>query len=524
MTLGERLSQTASAHPRRVAVVFEGRRYRYKEINDMAGALATGLASLGLKPGCTAAILLPNCPEFPVAFFGIVKAGAAAVPLNTFLTATEIDYILEDSGAEALIYDPAFKDRVSELKHAPKLLISVGEASDGAVSFRELIDKHRGINISPSPPSPPVKGGEINGPGGTPRNDDHSGSRDDEPAAIFYTSGTTGYPKGAVLTHGNLLSDADACTAMFKLTRKDRFLLFLPMFHSFSFLVCLLLPFTLGARVIVLPFVKPFSKVVKAVVFGRATFFVAIPAVYNLLSMKKFPKLILRLLALRLCVSGAAPLSRETLDRFAVNYPFPLIEGYGLTEASPVVSCNPIDRERKPGSAGLPLPGVQVRAVDEDGRPLPSGSVGELTVKGPNVMKGYHGNEDATREAIVDGWLHTGDMGYLDEDGYIFIVDRKKDLILVHGMNVYPREVEEALYKHPAVKDAAVIGVTDPHHGEVPKAFITVMEGASPTEKDIKEYLRGRLASYKVPRQVEFVDSLPMTPTGKVLKRRLKEN
>jgi len=495
LTLGIRLTSTARSHPRRVAIQFEGRRISYRELEEASEGFAAGLVSLGIGPGDKVALLLPNSPEFAVAYFGTVKAGAAAVPLNTYLTAPELDYILKDSAAKALVASAHYAEKVDALNERPGHVL----VTDGTL-----------------PGATPISDITVKGDGVQPFTDEGA------PAAVLYTSGTTGHPKGAVLTHGNLLANAASCAVMFKVTHRDRFLLFLPMFHAFSFLVCMLLPVTAGARSIVLTSVKPFNKVIKAIVFGRATFFVAIPAVYNLLSEKKFPRVILRLLALRLCVSGAAPLPAEVLERFSANYPFPLLEGYGLTEASPVVSCNPLDGVRKAGSVGIPVPGVEVRAVDGGGAALPAGEVGEIAVRGPNVMKGYLGNEEATKEAIKDGWLFTGDMGYIDRDGYIFIVDRKKDLILVHGMNVYPREVEEAIYRHPLVKEAAVVGIPDLSHGEVPKAFVSLKDGASLSERELKRYLRERLASYKVPRQVEFRKSLPTSPTGKVLKRELK--
>ena len=498
MTLGERLSETAREHPRRVALIYEGRRYAYRELDALAEGLAAGLAGLGVSMGDRVALLLPNCPEFAVAYFGVVKAGATVVPLNIFLTAPELSYIINDSGCGVIISGPEFADRLGEvIKAAPGLkhVIVTGLPGPGQVAFESVI----------------VKGGR------------GAGETDEEsPAAVLYTSGTTGHPKGAVLTHKNLLSNAASCAVMFRVTKRDRFLLFLPMFHAFSCLVCMILPLTVGASALILHSVKPFSKVIKAVVFGRATFFVAIPAVYNILSTKRFPKLLIKLLPLRLCVSGAAPLPGDTLARFASNFPVPLLEGYGLTETSPVVSCNPIFGQRKEGSVGLPVPGVEVRVVDDEGRELPAGSVGELTVRGPNVMKGYLNNKQATREAIRDGWLYTGDMGKKDEEGYIFIVDRKKDLVLVHGMNVYPREVEEVLYQHPAIAEAAVVGTPDPHGGEALRAFISLKEGVSLTEREVKDYLKPRLASYKLPRHVQFMSSLPVSRTGKVLKRELR--
>jgi long-chain acyl-CoA synthetase len=503
LTLGRRLGLTATSYPHRTALVYEGRKYSYGELDELTGAFASGLRRLGVAKGDKVAILLPNCPEFVIAYFGAVKAGAAAVPLNTFLTAPEISYILHDSRAGCLVFSSIYKDRVAGLdgqSARPAHLICVGGEMPGTQGFESVIQGGRAEKDLP---------GDAVG--------------DDEPAAVLYTSGTTGQPKGAVLTHRNLLSNAAACASMFRVTKNDRFLLFLPMFHAFSFLVCLLLPITLGGRVMILQSVKPFSKVIKAIVIGRASFFVAIPPVYKVLSHKKFPKLLLKLLPLRICVSGAAPLPIDVLTRFSANFPIPLLEGYGLTEASPVVSCNPLDGTRKPGSVGLPLPGVSVRIVSEDGSVLPPGQVGEITVRGKNVMTGYLNNEEATRDTLRDGWLYTGDLGYVDDEGYIFIVDRKKDLIITHGMNIYPREVEEALYAHPAVRQAAVIGIKDPSHGEIPKAYISLNDGSALTEKEVKGFLRERIAGYKIPRQVEFMDSLPMTPTGKILKKELKK-
>ena len=511
MTLGERLSRTASEHPGRTALIFGGRRMSYRDLEDKAVRLASGLSSLGVRAGDRVALLMGNSPEFVVAYFGVAKAGAAVVPMNTFLAAPELAFILRHSGCLVLVTGPEFSGLMPALREgAPGLkhVVTAGGAGvagragrplPGAIEMEDLM--REGASASP-----------IEGVGS-----------EGDPAAVLYTSGTTGRPKGAVLTHGNLLSNAGALALSFRVTKRDRFLLFLPMFHAFSFLVCLLVPISTGASVIILPSIKPFSKVLKAVVFGRASFFVAIPQVYNILAMKSFPKLLMRLLPLRLCVCGAAPLPAETLTRFAERFPFPLIEGYGLTEASPVVSCNPLSGKRKPGSAGLPIPGVTVRVVDESGSGLPAGEVGEIVVSGPNVMQGYLNDDAATRDAIRDGWLYTGDMGMLDREGYIYIVDRKKDLILVHGMNVYPREVEEVLYRHPAVAEAAVVGIPDEHMGEMPKAFITLKEGGRLTEKEVREYLKGRLASYKIPRRVEFLDKMPMTRTGKVLKRELRE-
>jgi long-chain acyl-CoA synthetase len=498
LTLGQRLSKTAKEYPGNVAIVFGGKKYIYRELDEKAEAFAAGLGSLGIGRGDKVALLLSNSPEFIIAQFGASKAGCCVVPINTFLATPEIAHVLRDSGAKALITSGSFSNRyknlpqIDSLKH---LILTEGEAP-GALSFDSLL---------------------IYGKTGP------DAESDEQPALILYTSGTTGSPKGAVLSHRNLLANAESSKAHFQVTKKDRFLLFLPMFHTFTFLVCILLPICVGARIIVLTSVMPFSNVLKAVVLDRVTFLVSIPTVYNLLAQKKIPRIAFKFLSLRLCLSGAAPLSKSTYDRFLANYPVPLLEGYGLTEASPVVCVNPLDGVRKQGSVGLPIPNVDVKIVDEHGRERATGEVGELATRGPNVMQGYYNNPDATAETIKDGWLYTGDLGYMDEEGYIFIVDRKKDLILSHGMNIYPREIEEVLYQHPAVRQAAVIGIMDEHHGEMPKAFISTHPGATVTELQLKKFMRERLATYKVPRKIEFLENLPTNATGKLLKRELKD-
>jgi long-chain acyl-CoA synthetase len=347
-------------------------------------------------------------------------------------------------------------------------------------------------------------------------------------AVMLYTSGTTGKPKGAMLSHGNLISNVIACQEAIKATKKDSVICMLPLFHSFAATVCMLLPLYVGGSIILMKSARPFKRTIRAILKNKVRIFVGIPSLYNILNEVKLPRIInsfiMRfLLPIRLCISGAAALPVPTWEKFQKRFKIPLLEGYGLTEASPVVSLNPYRGVNKGGSVGLPLKEVKVNIASEKGEILDFGQVGEILVKGPNVMQGYLDNPEATQETLRDGWLYTGDLGRKDKDGYIYIVGRKKDMINVRGLNVYPREIEDLLHQHPKVKEAAVIGIYDYHKGEVPKGFVVLKEGENSTARELILYLRENLASYKVPRLIEFKQSLPKNTTGKVLKRVLIE-
>lgn len=507
MTLMEMLEQRAKKYSKRKILIFKDKKINYRELNMDANRLSYGLNELGMKSGDKIAILLGNCPEFIISYFGVLKAGGTAVPLNTLLKAEETRFILNDSGASTLITSPTFMQMIGPLR--PRLdklenIIIVGEPlSPGTRSFNELIVRQ------------PTERAMIGGVAG-------------DVAVIIYTSGTTGHPKGVMLTHHNLISNIISAIEAIQITRRDNFLCLLPMFHSYPFTTCVLAPLYLGARITIHESILPFGNIIKNTVKNRVTIFVAIPPIYNVLVRMPVPKLLsLKLLKplspLRFYVSGAAALPGEVLREFEEKFSAPLIEGYGLTEASPMVSLNPLKGVRKPGSIGLPLPNVEVKVVDEAGGALASGQVGELLVRGPNVMKGYYNMPQATKEALRDGWLYTGDMAKIDTQGYIYIVDRKKDMINVRGLKVFPREVEEVIYTHPKVAEAAVIGIKDKSKGEAPKAVVALKPGESLSKKELIEYCKERLAAYKVPREIEFRPELPKTPTGKILKRALRE-
>src|SRR5439155_8917852 len=338
-------------------------------------------------------------------------------------------------------------------------------------------------------------------------------------AVLIYTSGTTGRPKGAMLSHANLLHNVESCRIVLQTVEADRFAVLLPMFHSYMLTVGLLLPLLVGGSIVLIKSLHAPRSVLKEVFERQATVLPAIPQFYR--SMVSAP--IEPPLPLRICISGAAPLPAQILKEFEAKFHIPLIEGYGLSEASPVVTKNPLDRTRKPGSIGLPIPNVEVSIQDDSGRLLGAKEVGEVCVRGGNVMAGYWNQPDETAKAIRNGWLLTGDIGYRDEEGYYYITDRKKEMLLVNGINVYPREIEEILYHFPGDKEAAVIGRPDPRKGEHPVAFVAANDGAVLEEQAIQLFLRRKLADYKVPRKVVMLPFLPRTATGKILKTDLRD-
>jgi long-chain acyl-CoA synthetase len=490
MNLSALLSDRARTIPKKTCIKFNTRKYSYSEINEQVDSASGGLSALGLGVQEKAAIMMENCPEYIIAYFSILRAGGVAVPVNTFLVADEVSYILRDSGCRIFIYGNKFKSLADDIKKNIPGIITL--------MFNEI------------PQEAPV---------------DRS-VEDSEIAVLIYTSGTTGFPKGAMLTHSNLVSNAEACIHVMSFSPSDRILLFLPLFHSFSFTVCVLVPIFSGARIVLLESVKPFSKVIRSIFVDRITFFVAVPTIYNILSRKRVPfviRLFFRyIVRIRACVSGASALPESTLHSIEKLFGIPLLEGYGLTEASPVVAVNPLKGRRKPGSVGPPLPGIQVATIDDEGKKNDPDSVGELVVKGPGVMKGYFNMKGETEKALKDSWLHTGDMARIDRDGYIYIVDRKKDMIIIDGMNIYPREVEDVVLKHSPVDECAMVGVPDGRGSEIPILFVKKKENTSLDENEIMSHLKKHIARFKIPRRIVFLEDFPKTATGKIKKNDLR--
>ncbi len=491
MNLASEFLKTADSNRDKTAVFWGDDDYTYSHFHAQSGALGHHLVdSLGIQPGQTVAIWLKNCPEFISAVYAILQAGGVVVPINNFLKPSEVAYIVSDAEAKAIITDDELAPQLSEITQTqPDLKVIQTNQFD---SFPA-----------------PAAGAE---------NTAYQARTEQDLAVIIYTSGTTGKPKGAMLTHGNLLHNVESCRHELEAVELDRMAILLPMFHSFMLTVGVFLPTLVGGSLVLIRSLHPPKNILMEIIRHQATILPAIPQLFRTLANTELPPL-----PLRLCISGAAPLPVEVLQQFTERVGIPLIEGYGLSEASPVVSLNPIRGTRKPGSIGLPVKDVEVAILDEAGNVLAEKEIGEVCVRGGNVMQGYWKRPEETELTLQNGWLRTGDIGYRDADGYFFITDRKKDMLLVNGINVYPREIEERLYQIPGVKEAAVVGKTHPKKGEQPIAFIALDADATVTAAEVKEFLKGRLADFKQPREVHICEALPRNATGKILKTELRQ-
>jgi long-chain acyl-CoA synthetase len=521
LNLAIMLEDSARAFPGREAIVQGPTRLTYSQLNAAVSQVANGLIARGIQPGDRVALTCPNLPAFPVAYYGILKAGAVVVPLNILLTEREIAYHLADSAAKAYF---CFEG-TAELPSG-RAGIAAFEATPGCEHLVLLSAGHPGTD----PAGADARSMSANGRAvtvaelmhGQPATCESAPTAETDTAVILYTSGTTGQPKGAELTHSNMVQNALLAPRLFGPHPHDVQLIALPLFHSFGQSVQLNSGLANGATLVLMARFSADQALAQMAGEG-VTFFAGVPTMYHaLLGCESADQYDLAGIAaaLRVAVSGGAPLPIEVMRKFEERFTVPILEGYGLSETSPVATFNRIDRPRKPGSVGLPAWGIEVKilANAEAG----AGADGEVAIRGHNVMKGYFGRPAATAEAIdVDGWFRTGDIGRLDGDGYLFIVDRKKDMIIRGGFNVYPRELEEVLLTHPEVSLAAVVGVPHEVHGEEVKAFVVRRPGAAVTEAELVAWCKQVMAAYKYPRIVEFRQSLPMTATGKILKREL---
>jgi long-chain acyl-CoA synthetase len=486
------LTRTAQAYGQRPALRLGQVVLSYAELDDATARAAGLLRELGVGPGDRVGVMLPNVPYFAFAYYGVLRAGAVVVPMNVLLKQREVAFHLGDSQAKLVFAWHEFAEpaqRGADEAGADCVIVAPAE-------FERLLARTQ--------PATEVV--------------DRQG---DDTAVILYTSGTTGTPKGAELTHSNLQSNVEVVVGMLSIGTDDVILGALPLFHAFGQTCGLNTAISSGACLALVPRFDA-GRVLETIERERVTVFEAVPTMYvGLLHHSGRERFDVS--ALRLCVSGGAALPVEVLHGFEAAFECVVLEGYGLSETSPVASFSQADRERKPGSIGTPVKGVEMKVVGEDRNEVASGEVGEIAIRGPNVMKGYWRRPDATAEAIdADGWFYTGDMARVDEDGYFFIVDRKKDMIIRGGYNIYPREIEEVFYEHPAVLEAAVIGVPHAELGEEVVAAVTLKPNAHVTAEALRDYVKGQVAAYKYPRQVWFADELPKGPTGKILKRDIR--
>ncbi|PLS16928.1 long-chain fatty acid--CoA ligase [Bacillus sp. M6-12] len=522
------LKEAAEQFPEQTSIHFMGKKLTFKEVYHSALKFAAYLKQLGLEKGDRVAIMLPNCPQSVITFFGTMLAGGVVVPTNPLYMERELEYQMKDSGAKIIVTMDILYPRASKVMPATKLEHIIVTAIKDFLPFpKNLIypfiqKKQYGITVNVEHSGSNHLLNEIL-KGAVPEEIELSSDFENDLAVLQYTGGTTGFPKGVMLTHKNLVSNAKMCAAwLYKGHKgKESVLGIIPFFHVYGMTTVMFLSIMQGNKMILLPKFDA-ETALKTIQKQRPTLFPGAPTIYIALlnhpDLKKYD-----LSSIDACISGSAPLPLEIQQRFEEVTGGKLVEGYGLTETSPVTHANFVwDRPRIKGSIGVPWPDTEAAIISaETGEPLPPKEIGEIGIKGPQVMKGYWNRPDDTEQSFRNGWFLTGDIGYMDEDGYFYVVDRKKDMIIAGGYNIYPREIEEVLYEHKDIQELVVAGIPDPYRGETVKAYIVLKEGAKVTEEELNQFARKHLAAYKVPRLYEFRNELPKTAVGKILRRAL---
>ena len=478
--------------PDKTAIIFGDERVSFAQLDDKVRAFANFLREKGVTRNDKVILNVGNCPNFIYTYLATVRNAAIIIPVNPAFTTPELTYIAKDSDAKFIVIKEEILQKLGHTENTFSDLLGLTVFSLNEKLMEEIM--------------------------ASPRDDFDYVTDIDDISTFLYTSGTTGHPKAAMLTHRNLITNAWQVKVAFEIVHEDIFMCVLPMFHVLSCTICVLLPLFVGATSVVIEVFHP-KTVINSLIENEVSMFTGVPAMYGVLveaakNNISFPKL-------RLAASGGASLPLEVY--YETKKIIPIVEGFGLTEASPATNFNPPSGVQKPGSVGPAFPEVEVMIADENDNELPIGEVGELLIRGANVMKGYYKKPEETAKTLRNGWLHTGDLAKMDEDRYVYIVDRKKDMIIVSGLNVYPREIEEVLYQHPKIREAAVIGEADKLRGETVVAYVVLKENETTNSKEILQWLKERLAVYKIPRRIEIIDELPRTSSGKILKRMLRE-
>lgn len=496
------IKQAANDNRSLPAIITPNETLNFEQVDLYSDLIATALFEHDIRQGERVALYCVNGPEFAIAYLGIMKAGAVVVPVNLLQNPNEISINLNDAGVTGLIFyaaleanAQAFLEKVDSIQYC----LSIGESS-----IKDCDRWDEALARTPNPPRPKIH-------------------PDEDLVAILYTSGTTGKPKGAMLTHTNLVTNTGSVRqAMDWQPGRDRVLLVLPMFHAFAATVGMLTPLTSGCAFIPLPKFDP-AMVANTIQQHTASLFLGVPSMYAVMLNLK-PEYDAHLNSLRACVAGGASMPVEVMQQFEARFKVPIYEGDGPTECSPVTCVNPFGGKRKPGTVGLPVPNVEMQIVDDAGHALAMNEIGEIAVRGQSVMKGYWGLPEATQACFIDDWFLTGDLGMQDEEGYFSIIDRKKDMVIVNGMNVYPRMIEEVLYRFESIHEAAVIGQPDPRHGERLVAYVSLKPDQKSDSKQIRSWCREHLGSYQVPREIVILPELPKNATGKIMKRELQKS
>ncbi|MGQ9759206.1 MAG: long-chain-fatty-acid--CoA ligase [Candidatus Methanomethylicaceae archaeon] len=499
MPIDSIVSNSAERFGEKTAIIWNDYKYTFKDLDRMSNKFANALLGIGQAKGDRVCIFMQNSPEFIISHFGILKSGGITVPLNVMYRKRELVHMINDSGANIIVTSesnlPYLMEVRGDLKSLKDIIVTSQDAPSGCLSFYKL----------------------LNGADERPTNITNS---DEDIATICYTSGTTGLAKGAMISHSNFLSNIRTLSELWELAPEDRLMMALPMFHVHGLGIAVHGMVYCGYTMVLLEKFEA-KKVIEGISKYKCTVFMGVPTMY--IKLLEVDPSGYDLSSMRLWTVGSAPMPVEALDKFRRKYGFELLERYGMTETAVVITSNPLRGKRKPGSVGKPIPGVEVRIVDDEDNELPTNEVGEIVVRGPSVMKGYWNKPQETEEAFRNGWFHTGDLGRMDEEGYLYIVGRKKEMIISGGFKVFPREVEEVLHAHPKVKEVAVVGIPDPIRGESVKAYVVLKDGENAMESEFDEFCRRNLAAFKVPRVYEFVNAIPRTPSGKVLNKVLSQ-